>query len=82
MGIGSVPCDTPARSNLRWFALLNLTVNEHVTVGDLYSHRSGLPHRAGDLLEDIAYDQKTILERLRYLPLAPFPARTSIRTSV
>ena len=32
VGTGSASCDTPARSNLRWFALLNLTVSEHVTV--------------------------------------------------
>ena len=43
-----------------------------VTVADLYSHRSGLPDHAGDQLEDIGYDRRQVLERLRYLPLRPF----------
>jgi CubicO group peptidase (beta-lactamase class C family) len=43
-----------------------------VNVGDMYSHRSGLPDFAGDLLEDLGYDRHDVLERLRQLPLAPF----------
>ena len=46
-----------------------------VTVGDLFAHRSGLPDHAGDMLEDLGYDRRNILQRLRLLPLAPF--RTS-----
>ncbi|EUA57597.1 beta-lactamase family protein [Mycobacterium intracellulare 1956] len=43
-----------------------------MTVADVYSHRSGLPDHAGDKLEDLGYDRRQTLERLRYLPLAPF----------
>jgi CubicO group peptidase (beta-lactamase class C family) len=72
VGIGTVSWDTPVRAHLPWFTLLDPTVSAEVTVGDMYAHRSGLPDHAGDLLEDMGYDQTTILERLRYLPLAPF----------
>jgi CubicO group peptidase (beta-lactamase class C family) len=41
---------------------------------DLFSHQSGLPDHAGDLLEDLGYDQPYILNRLRLEPLAPFRA--------
>lgn len=40
-------------------------------VEDMLSHRSGLPGAAGDLLEDLAYDQGHILNRLRLEPLTP-----------
>jgi CubicO group peptidase (beta-lactamase class C family) len=43
-----------------------------VTVGDMFSHRSGLPDHAGDMLEDLGYDRRYVLERLRQLPLDPF----------
>ena len=64
--------DTPVVSKLPWFGLSDAYVSSHVTVGDLYSHRSGLPDHAGDRLEDLDYDRHQSLERLRYLPLAPF----------
>ncbi len=58
---------------LPWFALSDPAATRMVTVGDLYSHRSGLPdHAGGDQLEDLGYDRRYILERLRQLPLAPF----------
>lgn len=40
-----------------------------VTIRDLLSHRSGLPGHVGDHLEDLGFDQATILERLRRLPI-------------
>jgi CubicO group peptidase (beta-lactamase class C family) len=43
-----------------------------VTVGDLFSHRSGLPDHAGDELEDLGYDRRQVLDRLRQLPLDPY----------
>src|SRR5437879_1691024 len=64
--------DTPVVSKLPWFELSDPYVSSHVTVADLYSHRSGLPDHAGDRLEDLDYDRRQTLERLRYLPLAPF----------
>ena len=43
-----------------------------VSVGDMFSHRSGLPDHAGDMLEDLGYDRRYVLDRLRELPLDPF----------
>ncbi|MER5774976.1 serine hydrolase [Streptomyces sp. NPDC002039] len=54
------------------FSLKDPWVTDHVTTADLFSHRSGLPDHAGDLLEDLGYDQAYILDHLRLLPLAPF----------
>ncbi|MDR5741075.1 MULTISPECIES: serine hydrolase [unclassified Caballeronia] len=72
VGIGAIRWDTPVQANLPWFALSNPDTTAAVTVGDMYAHRSGLPDHAGDLLEDMGFDQRSVLERLRYLPLTPF----------
>lgn len=69
---GVVQWDTPVREPAPGFALSDPYVSDHVTVGDLYSHRSGLPEHAGDKLEDLGFDRAQILDRLRRLPLAPF----------
>ncbi|GLB64214.1 serine hydrolase [Dietzia sp. NCCP-2495] len=66
---------TPVREHLPWFALSDPVVSERVTVGDLFSHRSGLPDHAGDDLEDLGYDRAAVLHGLRHLPLSEF--RTS-----
>ena len=50
-------------------------VTANATVGDFFSHRSGLPLGAGDDLEDIGFDRATIISRLGQLPLDAF--RTS-----
>jgi CubicO group peptidase (beta-lactamase class C family) len=62
-------------AHLPSFALADPYVTGHVTYADLFSHTSGLPDHAGDLLEDLGYDQAYILNRLRLEPLAPFRAR-------
>lgn len=67
--------DTPVRAHLPWFELSDPAVTGMLTVADLFAHRSGLPDHAGDELEDLGYDRRTILERLKLLPLNPF--RTS-----
>ena len=59
-------------SKLPWFALSDPTVTKIVTVGDMLSHRSGLPDHAGDMLEDIGHDRRYVMERLRDFPLDPF----------
>lgn len=64
--------DTPVVSKLPWFALSDPTVTQMVNIGDLFSHRSGLPDHAGDMLEDLGYDRRYVLERLRDQPLDPF----------
>ncbi|MCV7227658.1 serine hydrolase [Mycolicibacterium komossense] len=69
---GAIGWDTPVVSKLPWFALSDPAVTQMVTVGDLYSHRSGLPDHAGDQLEDLGYSRRDVLERLRQLPLDPF----------
>lgn len=71
---GRVSWDTPVVKHLPWFALKDPWVTEHVTIGDFYSHRSGLPDHAGDVFEDLGFDRRQVLERLRFLPLAPFRA--------
>ncbi|WP_374249935.1 serine hydrolase [Xanthobacter sp.] len=74
VGKGRVKWDMPVRTLLPWFALSDPWVSDHVTLADLYSHRSGLPDHAGDELESIGFDRRQVLERLRLLPLAPFRA--------
>ena len=64
--------DTPIVSKLPWFALSDPAVTKMVSIGDMFSHRSGLPDHAGDMLEDLGYDRRYVLERLRDQPLDPF----------
>jgi CubicO group peptidase (beta-lactamase class C family) len=63
-----VSWDDPNIKHDPGFQLDNPYVTQNVTLRDMFSHRSGLPDHAGDLLEDIGFDRKTILYRLRYLP--------------
>jgi CubicO group peptidase (beta-lactamase class C family) len=72
VGENAIGWDTPIISKLPWFALSDPVITRMVTIGDMYSHRSGLPDHAGDMLEDLGYDRRYVLERLRQLPLDPF----------
>jgi len=72
VGEGLVSWDTPIVDHLPWFALSDPWVTERITLADMFTHRSGLPEFAGDILEDLGYDRRQILERLRRVPLAPF----------
>jgi CubicO group peptidase (beta-lactamase class C family) len=72
VGTNMIGWDTPIVSKLPWFALSDPAVTPMVGVGDMFSHRSGLPDHAGDLLEDLGYDRRYVLERLGQLPLDPF----------
>jgi CubicO group peptidase (beta-lactamase class C family) len=65
----------PVVAHLPTFGLADPYVTDHVTYADLFSHTSGLPDHAGDLLEDLGYDQAYILNRLRLEPLGPFRGR-------
>ena len=49
------------------FALHEAWPTQEVSLADLFSHRSGLRDHGGDVLEDLGFDQATILHRLRYL---------------
>lgn len=73
-GAGRVGWDDPIVGHLPGFALADPYVTEHVTIADMYSHRSGLPDHPGDDLEELGYDRQEIIERLRYQPLTPFRA--------
>jgi CubicO group peptidase (beta-lactamase class C family) len=58
------------------FQMYDPWVTREVTLRDLFAHRSGLPDHAGDRLEDLGYDRKTILARLRYQkPSSSFRSR-------
>ncbi|MGX1096807.1 serine hydrolase [Amorphus sp. MBR-141] len=72
VGVGHVGWDTPLVAHLPWFELSDPYVTSHVTVADMFAHRSGLPGQAGDLLEGLGFDRREILERLRLMPLASF----------
>ncbi|WP_113703022.1 serine hydrolase [Nonomuraea lactucae] len=72
VGEGAVSWDDPVVEHDPGFALADPWVTRHVTVADLFSHRSGLPDHAGDLLEDLGYRRAYILDHLRYEPLSPF----------
>lgn len=74
VGRGGIAWETPVIRHLPWFALSAADTTQVVTVGDLYAHRSGLPDHAGDRLEDMGYDRREVLTRLRFLPLTPLGA--------
>uniref|UniRef100_A0AAU2JNF7 Serine hydrolase n=1 Tax=Streptomyces sp. NBC_00049 TaxID=2903617 RepID=A0AAU2JNF7_9ACTN len=68
------PGEWDRHTALPGFSLKDPWVTDHVSTADLFSHRSGLPDHAGDLLEDLGYDQAYILDHLRMQPLTPFRA--------
>ena len=68
VGQTSITWDDPVINHDPDFALDVPYVTANVTLRDLLSHRSGLPDHAGDSLEDLGFDQETILHQLRYLP--------------
>ncbi|GMU52009.1 MAG: serine hydrolase [Candidatus Xenobia bacterium] len=51
------------------FQLNDPWVTSHLTVRDLLCHRSGLPGQAGNELEELGFDQASILHNLREVPL-------------
>ncbi|HEY2617095.1 MAG TPA: serine hydrolase [Acetobacteraceae bacterium] len=72
VGLGLISWDTPIVKHLPWFALSDDWVTHHVTIADMYAHRSGLPDHAGDELEDLGYDRGQVLRRLRLAKLHSF----------
>ncbi|MFF2031698.1 serine hydrolase [Arthrobacter sp. NPDC058192] len=56
------------------FALKDPFVTANATVADLMSHQGGLHTGAGDLLEDLGFDQSYILSHLNQQPLDSFRA--------
>lgn len=63
---------TPVSTVLPGFSLADPYVTAHATIGDFFSHRTGIPTGGGDDLEDIGFDRDYILAHLKYIPLAPF----------
>ncbi|MER7701676.1 serine hydrolase [Kitasatospora sp. NPDC097605] len=74
VGRKAVKWDDPVSAHDPGFALADPWVSGHLTIADLFSHRSGLPDHAGDLLGDLGYQRDYILQHLRDQPLAPFRA--------
>lgn len=66
VGDGTVSWDSRISDLDPAFAMHDPWVTSEITVRDFYSHRSGLPDHAGDLLEDIGFSRAEILHRLRY----------------
>ena len=57
------------------FALSDPWITAHLTLADLFSHRSGLADHAGDALEDLGGTRDEVLHALRYLkPAGEFRA--------
>lgn len=69
---GGADWDDPVRKKNPTFALKDPWVSNHVTYGDLFSMRAGLPGMGGNLLEQIGYDREQIIAKLRLLNLNPF----------
>lgn len=69
---GTLDWDTRIHDLLPGFAFSDPLVTDQATVGDAFSHRTGLFTGAGDDLEDIGYDRSEILDRLRLQPLDSF----------
>lgn len=67
---GKLRWDDPVRRYLPDFRMADPWVSEHMQVGDLLTHRSGLREGAGDLMlwpEPNAFTRKDILHALAYL---------------
>jgi CubicO group peptidase (beta-lactamase class C family) len=70
VGTGEVSWDDRIEALDPGFELSNPVATKQVTIRDLFSHRSGLPTGAGDVLEDLGYSRPEILRQIRLVPLA------------
>lgn len=71
---GALSWTTPIHALLPRFEYSDPVVTSLATIGDAFSHRTGLATGAGDDLEDLGYDREHILDRLRLQPLDGFRA--------
>lgn len=69
IGDGEFTWDTPIAHLNSTVQLSDAWVTGHVTLADLFSHRSGLPGHALDVLEDLGGDRETVFEALQYIDL-------------
>ncbi len=74
VGRKTIGWDDPVIKYNPSFALHDPYVTTNATFADLMSHRSGLYTGAGDLLEDLGFDQSYILSKLNQQPLDAFRA--------
>ena len=74
VGRKTIAWDDPVIKYNPSFALHDPYVTTNASFADLLSHRSGLYTGAGDLLEDLGYDQGYILSKLNQQPLDTFRA--------
>ena len=72
VGQGTIAWDSPAAPLVPGFTLTDPWVSDHVTIGDLYAHRSGLPGEFGNDLEQFGYGRQQIFDRADMEPLSPF----------
>jgi CubicO group peptidase (beta-lactamase class C family) len=66
VGEGKISWDSKINDLDPDFALYDPWVTREITIRDFYSHRSGLPEHAGDMLEDLGFTREETLHRLRY----------------
>lgn len=66
VGEGKISWDSKISDLDPEFEMYDPWVTREITIRDFYSHRSGLPDHAGDLLEDLGFTRQEILHRLRY----------------
>ncbi len=66
VGEGTIAWDSKISDLDPGFQMADPWVTRELTLADLFSHRSGLPDHAGDLLEDMGYSRAEVLRRLRY----------------
>ena len=67
VGEGTIQWDDLVIGHDPGFQMYDPWVTRQLTLRDLLCHRSGLPDHAGDLVEDLGYDEAEVLYRLRYL---------------
>jgi CubicO group peptidase (beta-lactamase class C family) len=72
VGRKTIGWDDPVVGHDPAFALHDPYVTANATFADLLSHRSGLYTGAGDLLEDLGFDQASIFSKLQQQPLDAF----------
>ena len=66
VGEGKISWDSKISDLDPGFEMLDPWVTREITLRDFYSHRSGWPEHAGDLLEDVGYNREQVLHRMRY----------------
>jgi CubicO group peptidase (beta-lactamase class C family) len=66
VGEGKISWDSKISELDPDFEMYDPWVTREITIRDFYSHRSGLPDHAGDLLEDLGFSREEILHLLRY----------------